>query len=617
MNPTYTTWQRWLLCLALALASWATYAGVSGHSFLSYDDPAYVTQNRQVLAGLTRSSVAWAFTAVHSGNWHPLTWLSHMLDVELFGLDAGAHHLTNLALHVANALLLFGVLARMTGATGRSAFVAGLFALHPLHVESVAWVSERKDLLSTCFALLALAAWLGWARRRSGVAYAGALALFALGLMAKPMLVTLPFLLLLLDLWPLGRLATRRPLGLAPLLVEKLPFFALSAASSLVTLGAQSSAISLEVPLGVRLSNALVGYLHYLGRALWPSELAAFYPYPYPEPWPLALVACAAALLIGVSAAALLRLRRQPYLAVGWLWFLGMLVPVIGLVQVGLQSMADRYMYLPLVGLAVPAVWGAHEALARLGYRDALLAGVGIALLAACALATRVQVGYWRDSETLFRRALAVTDGNYYAHVIVGSALFDRGELEAAIEHFEESLRDAPWYSRAHANLGRGLLARGDLEGALASLSQASRLNPWLRHAHFHRGEALERARRHAEAVEAYRAELELSPDHSDARRRLATLLATHPSPELRDPEEAVRLAARLCEHSHYREPGDLDVLAAALASAGRFEEAVQTATRALELARAASLPKLSGGIEARLELYRDRRPVRMALDSG
>jgi hypothetical protein len=273
-------WLRWLFCLALALATWASYAPVSGHAFLSYDDPAYVTGNLQVLAGLTRESIGWAFAETHSGNWHPVTWLSHMLDVELFGLDPGAHHLTSLGLHIANALLLFGVLARMTGAPGRSACVAGLFALHPLHVESVAWVSERKDLLSTCFALLALAAWLGWARRRSRLAYAGALALFALGLMAKPMLVTFPFVLLLLDLWPLARLPGWSPRTLAPLLVEKLPFVALSAASSLITLGAQSAAISSEVPLGVRIPNVLVGYLRYLGKALWPSDLAAFYPYP-------------------------------------------------------------------------------------------------------------------------------------------------------------------------------------------------------------------------------------------------------------------------------------------------------------------------------------------------
>jgi hypothetical protein len=605
MNRADARWLRWLVGLGLALATYAAYAEVSAHPFLSYDDPAYVTQNEQVLSGLTWESVGWAIRARHSGNWHPLTWLSHMFDVELFGLDAGAHHLGSLALHIANVLLLFGALARMSGAPGRSAFVAGLFALHPLHVESVAWVSERKDVLSSFFALLALQAWIGWVRHRSRSAYAAALGLFALGLMAKPMLVTFPCLLLLLDVWPLGRLATLRPAALVPLVVEKLPLFVLSAGSSLITLGAQSAGISVQVPLGVRLSTALVGYLRYLRKALWPSDLAAFYPYP--EVWPLPLVVGGGAILVGVSAAALVRLRRQPYLAVGWLWFVGMLVPVIGLVQVGLQSMADRYMYLPLVGVAIPVAWGAHEALARLRRRDALLAAAGVAILAACALATRAQVGYWRDSVALFQRALAVTEDNYYGRTALGNAHLERGEVDRAIQHFEESLKSAPWYAWTHRSLGNARFERGDLDGAIRSFSRASQLRPTLREVNYYRGQVLERAGRDAEAAAAYRAELELAPDHLNARRRLATLLATHPSAELRDPEQAVRVATRLCELTRYRDARDLDVLAAALASARRFEEAERTATRALALAEQANLPALSRGIRERLARYRAR----------
>jgi hypothetical protein len=596
----------------LVVATLGAYAGVSRNGFLGIDDPEYVTRNPPVLGGLSADGAVWAFTHSHSGNWHPLTWLSHMLDVELHDLDAPRHHWTSVALHAANAVLLFLLLHSLTGALGRSAFVAGAFALHPLHVESVAWIAERKDVLSSLFALLALLAWVGWVRRRSGLAYAGALALFALGLMAKPMLVTLPCLLLLLDVWPLGRL--RAPFGrsVARLVVEKLPWFALSGASAVVTLIVQSRAIR-EIPFAERFSNALVSYVRYLGAAAWPAKLSPFYPYE--SGWPWAVVAGAVALLIALSAAALWRVRREPWLAIGWLWFLGALVPVIGLVQVGGQAMADRYMYLPLVGLALAVAWGAHAALAPLRARDAVLGTLAVALLLSWGLATRTQLSHWRDQVTLFRHALSIDPENAHAHAAVGGVLVREGDLEEGLGHVREALRLEPLNRWAHLSLGYGLLRGEDFEGAVREFSWVRAQQPGIPELAFHLGRALEGVHRYEEAVGMYRDELDRTPDHADALRRLAVLLALHPSPELRDPEQAQRLATRLNELTEYGDAGDLDVLAAALGSAHRFEEAERLAWRALERALAGGRDDLVPGIRHRMRRYQARQPLRLELE--
>ena len=400
-----------------------------------------------MLPGITRAGLAWAATAKVASNWHPLTMLSHMLDCQLFGLDPAGHHATSLLLHLANVLLLFEVLRRMTGAAGRSAAVAALFAVHPTHVESVAWVAERKDVLSALFWILAMGAWARYARRPSSGRYLLVALLMVLGLTAKPMVVTLPFALLLLDVWPLDRLG----LGWKRLAIEKLPLLALSAASSLITLHYQQTSLApLDiVPWSLRAANALVSYVAYLGKLFLPRSLAVFYPIPLAIPgWK---VAGAAFLLIALTALAVWRARREPWLLTGWLWFLGTLVPVIGLVQVGRQAMADRYTYIPSIGLFLAVVWSVAGLLKE--HRAALTAAAGIVVLVLAAI-TRVQVGYWADSATLFRHALAATgDGNYLAHIGLGKALMGDKDWDGAAEQFRAVLARYPYMREARAGL--------------------------------------------------------------------------------------------------------------------------------------------------------------------
>ncbi len=450
-----------VIALALAALVAAVYAPVRHFDFVQLDDPAYVTENPRVLRGLTLDGAAWALTTGHAANWHPVTWLSHMLDVELFGVAAGPHHLTNLLLHAANTLLLFGLLLRMTGALWRSAFVAALFGIHPLHVESVAWVAERKDVLSTLFWLLTTWAYVAYVRARAPrrtVAYVLALLLFAVGLMAKPMLVTLPFTLLLLDWWPLGRwdAATPPRSSLWPLVREKIPFFALAAASSVATFvvqqrGGAVSAVGSE-PSALRLQNALVSAVAYLRDMVWPAGLTMIYPFPSSIPaWH---VAAACLVVGGVSFAAWRLARSHPFLAVGWLWYLGTLVPVLGLVRVGLQARADRYTYVPLIGVFIALAWGGAALAGRVRLRlpgrpalqSAALAVLAAAVVLALALAARQQVGYWKDNVTLWTRATVLTlhMDEYEAHMSLGATLADQGRTDEALRHFAEAVRLRP-----------------------------------------------------------------------------------------------------------------------------------------------------------------------------
>jgi len=417
-----------------------------------------------VAKGITRAGLAWATTAKVASNWHPLTMLSHMLDGQLYGLDPAGHHATSLLLHLANVLLLFEVLRRMTGAVGRSAVVAALFAVHPTHVESVAWIAERKDVLSALFWILAMEAWARYARQPSIGRYGLVALLMILGLMAKPMVVTLPFALLLLDVWPLERLR----LGWRWLAVEKLPLLALSAASSLITLRYQETSLAPldAVPWSLRAANALVSYVAYLGKLFWPRDLAVFYPIP--PAIPLWKAAGAALLLAAITALAVWRTRREPWLPTGWLWFLGTLVPVIGLVQVGRQAMADRYTYIPSIGLFLAVVWSVAELLKEHRAVLATVAGIGILALAAI---TRVQIGYWADSATLFRHALAATDdGNYLAHIGLGKALIGVKDCEGAAEQFQAVLARYPYMSEARAGL-----AAAQREGSCSTRSSTPR----------------------------------------------------------------------------------------------------------------------------------------------
>jgi protein O-mannosyl-transferase len=440
--------------VSLVLLTLAVYLPVLTHGFIRFDDPVYVTRNPWVQAGLTWDGIAWAFTANVASNWHPLTLLSHMLDCELFGMDPLGHHLTSLLLHTASVVLLFEALRLMTGALWRSAAVAALFAIHPTHVESVAWIAERKDVLSGFFWMLTLLAWAFYVRQPSRKRYAVVALSLAAGLLSKPMVVTLPFVLLLLDVWPLGRKIRVK---------EKLPLFALAAASCVVTVIAQSGAIGMasQFPLRLRLANAVLSYVAYLGKTLVPSRLAVFYPMP--TEFPAWKVVGAALLLVLLT---VLALRAARYVTVGWLWFLGTLVPVIGIVQVGGQAMADRYTYLPTIGLFLIAVWG----LPRIP--------VWIPILLALAIGTRLQLRHWQDSESLFRHAAAVTEGNFIAHLNLAQIHAERGERGPALEHFRKTLEIRPGMWQAQASLGNTLRRWGRPDKALPHLRNAVRLRP-------------------------------------------------------------------------------------------------------------------------------------------
>jgi len=524
-----------LLCLLTA----AVFAPVLGYGFLHFDDGIYVTANRAVKAGVTWAGVRWAFSSVHHSNWTPLTWLSHMLDVELFGLAPAGHHLVNVVLHIANTVLLFALLRRMTGALRRSALVAALFAVHPLHVESVAWIAARKDLLSTLFGLLALWWYAGFAalgRRRD---YGLSLLFAALSLLAKQMLVTLPLLLLLLDWWPLRRLAPDRPPGprrrdrrsapsVADLVVEKAPFFALSFAASAVAFLAQrqgGSVADLEMlSLWRRIDNAVVSWVVYVEQTVLPVGLCAFYPFPR-APHPGWLFGASLLGLIAVSVVAVWTLRRHRYLAVGWLWFLVTLAPVIGLIQIGNQALADRYTYVPLIGLFIMVSFGAADLLDRWRAPDRAFAMLCLALPCALAVPASLQVRTWKDDRVVFERALAVTEGSFTAHNNLGNVLQEQGEYEAAVRHLEAALRLRPASPKVHNNLANVYLDLGRREDALRHLELALRLAPDAYQVHYNLARVLERLGRTGEAITHYRRAAELQPAlAARVERRLRSL---------------------------------------------------------------------------------------------
>ena len=571
----------------------AVFAGVSWNDFVNYDDPDYVTANPHVKGGLSWENVKWAFTSGFASNWHPLTWLSHMVDWQCFGERAGAHHLVSLGFHIANTLLLFLVLRQMTGAHWRSAMVAGLFAVHPVHVESVAWASERKDVLSTFFFLLTIWAYASYVlerkdrqssndegrmpndernskredsskvqsatskienKRSASVFYLVALFFFALGLMSKPMLVTVPFVLLLLDFWPLrrsvesGRRNAEQKTTLQPgtlpgqggervgegevrfwgrLLFEKAPFLVPSAGSCLVTYlvqqkgGAVTSLGNLSI--GARVANAVVAYVQYLSKTLWPTDLAVLYPHP--GHWPVSQVMLSTAVLVGITVAAVVMGSRRPYILAGWFWFLGTLVPVIGIVQVGIQSMADRYTYIPLIGLFIAAVWGAAELFERTQSRG-LSVALSTAVLVVCSGLTLRQVEFWRNSETLFRRTTQVTEKNYLAYNNLGYYLSKEGKLVEAMDNYRRALEINPNYEDAQNNLGYALAGQKKYAEAIAHYEAALRIRPEHVEVHNNLGNALADVGRIDEAMEHYSFVLSKNPKHADAHNNLGIALA-------------------------------------------------------------------------------------------
>jgi tetratricopeptide (TPR) repeat protein len=473
------TWLFWMSVALVALNLWI-YAAVGRHPFIGFDDPQYVADNRHVATGLTVENVAWALRSGEQGNWHPLTWISHMLDVELFGLNAGAHHLTSVAVHIANSLLLLLLLVALTGARWPSALVAALFAAHPMHVESVAWIAERKDVLSAFFWTTTILAYTAYAGRPSRGTYLAVAALFGAGLMSKPMVVTLPCVLLLLDVWPLGRVApTLRPAAWWPLVREKLPLFAMMAVASVVTFLVQQQSGAVRtidaLPLWRRVEGALAGYQTYISRLFWPRDMAILYPFP--ESIPFWQVASAAAGLMLVTWLAIRGAQARPWFLVGWFWFLGTLVPVSGLVQVGSQPFADRFTYIPYTGLFIVLAWGTAEIVARrrLGGVAAVAA---VAIVGVLATTARAQVQHWRDGVTLWTHALAVTERNYRAHSALGFALSAEGRDAEAVVQYEKALAIQPNYAEALANLGGIRAEQGDLAAATAHLSAALAVDP-------------------------------------------------------------------------------------------------------------------------------------------
>lgn len=602
----------WLPAALLALATIILYWPVLQHGFVNYDDDRYVTANPQVQAGLTLASIRWAWLNPVADNWHPLTVMSHQLICQFCGVNPWGHHLANVLLHAANAALVFVWLRRLTGAVWKSLVVAALFAWHPLRVESVAWVAERKDVLSGLFGLLALIAYTRYAcgvqnpesRKQkaessgripssilhplSSSAYCFAMSCFAFGLLSKPMLVTWPFVLLLLDYWPLKRFAicdlrftipSLRSSPLGRLVVEKIPFFALAAAASIVTLIVQKRGAAMETidnlsPVA-RLENAGIAYCRYLGKMLWPTDLAVLYPHP--GHWPVAGVLLAGGCLLAVSVLLVAQRRRHPYLLVGWLWFLGTLIPVIGLVQVGLQSMADRYTYLSSLGLLILTVWGA-EALTRNWQARVVALAVAAVAIVLCMILTRRQLQYWQDGETLFRHTVAVTENNYVAHYNLGVALDDHGRSDEAIGEYQAALEIRPDYSRAHVNLGLDLDKSGRTDDAMREYQAAIRAapdNPYARNnlgiAFFNRGQNDEAIRQFQEAVR-------LAPDNAGARNSLAAALYTQGQTDeaIRQFQEALRLQPDYAE-AHYN-------LGRILAKRGQTDDAIRQLQEAIRL---------------------------------
>jgi tetratricopeptide (TPR) repeat protein len=518
-----------VICVALIVIILAVYMQVGNHEFVNYDDEVYVTKNPHVASGITGKNIVWAFTSVYGCNWHPVTWLSHMTDVELYGMNPRGHHLTNVIIHTVSTLLLLFLLLRLTGALWPSAFVAALFALHPLHVESVAWVAERKDVLSAFFWFLTLLIYAEFTAKRKPTLYFLALFTFILGLMSKPMLVTLPVVMLLLDFWPLNRVVhgdqesgLRQLSGRVLALVkEKTPFLACSLLSGIVTIYAQTGAMSdlNFVPVPLRIENALIAYVTYISKTLWPQDLAMLYPYS--QELPLWQAIGSLLVLLLVSGATIRAWRTYPYLVVGWFWFLVTLVPVIGLIQVGSQSMADRYTYIPVIGLFIMAAWGVRDLTYKLPYREVILALLAGAVIVVSAVVTWQQIGYWRDSYTLYRHTLQVTGDNYLIHFNLGLTLERQKDLDGAIREYQEAVRINPGYKLAHGSLGTVLASKGELDAAIGEFQAALLIDPDYQDVHNNLGLALSRKGDLDSAIREYQEALRISPDYIEAHNNL------------------------------------------------------------------------------------------------
>jgi protein O-mannosyl-transferase len=603
------------ICVGLVILTWGVFVQTLRYDFVNYDDPTYVYQNTRITSGIDFANVAWAFSHVHSENWHPLTTITHMLDCQLHGLSAGWHHFTNVLLHCLAVVFLFVALERMTGALWRSAFVSAVFAVHPLHVESVAWIAERKDVLSALFFMLTLLAYLHYTRAPSIGRYLTVALVLALGLMSKPMLVTLPFVLLLLDYWPLGRIKKHRSntgRELFRLVLEKIPLLALSAVSSMVTFLAQRGAIGWteQLPVPERVTNAFVAYVVYIRQMFWPAGLAVFYPHPEHRlpVWELSL---ALIVLVGITAAAFVLRKKAPYFVTGWLWYLGMLVPVIGLVQVGWQGHADRYTYLPQIGLYIAVTWSVTDLTRTWRFQRIALGAAAVLIVGALSWRTWLQTSYWRNSETLFTHALAVTSNNDVALNNLGIIFLDKGQLDDAISKLQAAIDLRPENAPAHDNLAKALLKKGQVAEAMVHYRKFLELEPANVEARNTLGTALIQQGHVKEAINQWQEALATQPENGNAASNLAWVFATCPEDSIRDGTRAAELGERALRISGGKIPMIYKVLAAAYAENGRFADAVETAQRGAQLATSQGNPVLAAELESNIALYQSGRPLR------
>ena len=655
----------------LVAITWLVFGQTLGHDFVNFDDHVYVYDNPLVAKGLTVDGVIGAFTHAHARNWHPLTTMSHMLDCQLYGLKARGHHFTNVLLHTVAVLLLFAVLRDMTGTFWRSAFVAALFAIHPLHVESVAWVAERKDVLSAVFFMLTLGAYVRYVRAPSIGRYVCVAFLFALGLMSKPMLVTLPFVLLLLDYWPLRRIekpssakskskshswSDRQSIP-RQLILEKIPLLALSAGSCVATLFAQSQRTGSidQLPFMWRVNNAFVSYVTYVWEMFWPGQLAVFYPHPNNR-LPIWEILLAIAFLAAVIVMALFLRKKRPYILTGWFWYLGMLVPVIGFVQVGEQAHADRYTYLPQIGLYLLITWAATDLTALWRRRREFLVIGAAATIALLSYRTFIQTSYWKNSENLWTHALFVTSNNDVAHNNLGFLFLRRGELDQAISHFQaalnirsrsaeahynlgaalihnnlgnalarkglsdaaighyqEAVRLRADYADAHYNFGSVLLQEGRIDEAIAHWQKALAIQPYDADVHTSLGNAFLQKGSVKEAINHYGQALEIAPQDMLSRNNLAWILATSSDASIRDGAKAVVLAEQAVQLSGGKNPIFFRTLAASYAEEGRFSEALAAAERGMKMAAVQDNRDLVNALGREIALYQARSPLREA----
>jgi tetratricopeptide (TPR) repeat protein len=633
-------WKKIVICICLAAGMLAAYEPIRHNGFVNYDDNKYITDNPEIKAGMTWESLGRAFTNPHFFMWHPLTTVSHLLDYELFGLNPLGHHLVSLMLHIVNSLFLFWILSTMTGSTWASAFVAAVFALHPLQVESVAWAAERKTVLSGFFWFLTIAVYV-WYTKRPGIRrYMLLFGVYALCIMTKPIVVTLPLVLLLLDYWPLERLnLSNPPAGLKRLLIEKIPLLFMSAILCVMTFifqqqGGTVASLS-KMPFDFRLANTFISYIRYIGKMIWPSRLAVLYPFS--ANLQVDLVTLCVLSFILISAFAVYIGRRRRYVATGWLWYVGTLVPMVGLVQAGAQTMADRYMYVSMLGLLIIVAWLFKDIVSKRPRLRVVAALLAVVALSSAIILTRIQVRYWENEKTLFEHTLKVTKNNPIAENNYGAALFREGRDSDALPHFLNAVRLQPMYFKARHQIGLIYLKHGKLNEAIACLEELLQQNNNSAEAHYGLALAPVIQKKYDDAVnsddkwniysnlgtayllqgktelaiQSWKKAVKIKPDDVRNLNNLAWLLATRVNVSTEDINKAIEFAQHACELTQYKEPQFLDTLAAAYAAAGKFPDAIAAAEKAFNTARAEGKEDLARTIQNHLEFYQTSQPYR------